>query len=61
MKELNNRVFQATKKDNKSFYINENILGDAIEIIRKYSINYMSFNERISLFLNSIKAFTTQE
>jgi len=61
MKELNNRVFQATKKDNKSFYINENILGDAIEIIRKYSINYMSFKERISLFLNSIKAFTTKE
>ena len=69
MEELNNRAFLVTKKDNRSFYINENTLkyqkyinnGDVIEIKREYSMNYLSFNESISLPLNSIKAFSTQE
>ena len=68
MEELNNRIFVATKKDNKSFYINQNTLeyqkyincGDAIEIKRKYQMNYLSFNESISLPLNSIKNFSNQ-
>ena len=69
MEELNNRVFLTSKKDNKSFYINENSLkykkyincGDAIEIKRKCSMNFLSFNESISLPFNSIKTFTTQD
>ena len=69
MEELNNRLFLITKKDNNSFYINENTLkfqkyingGDVVEIKKKYSMNYLSFNESISLPLKSIKDFSIQE
>ena len=69
MEELNNRVFLVTKKDNNSFYINENSSkyqkyinsGDITEIKKKYSMNYISFNESILLPLNSIKNFSNQE
>ena len=69
MEELNDRAFLVTEKDNKSFYINENTLkykkyinsGDVIEIKRKCFMNYLSFNESISLPLNSIKEFSIQE
>ena len=69
MEELNNRVYFVTKKDNNSFYINENSSnyqkyinsGDIIEIKKKYSMNYLSFNESILLPLDSIKNFSNQE
>ena len=69
MDELNNRVFLVTKKDNKSFYINENTLqyqkyincGDVVEIKKKQSMNFLSFKESISLPLTSIKEFSNQE
>ena len=69
IEELNDRAFLITKKDNNSFYIKENTLkykkylngGDVIEIKRKYLMNYLSFNESLSLPLNSIKDFSIQE
>lgn len=69
MEELNNRIFLVVKKDNNSFYINENSSkyhkyinsGDITEIKKKLSMNYLSFNESISLPLNSIKNFSNQE
>jgi len=69
MEELNKRVFQTIKNDDQSFYINENTLkygkyincGDAIEIKKKCSMNYLSFKESISLPFTSIKPFTTQD
>ena len=69
MEELNNRIFHVVKKDNNSFYINENSSkyhkyinsGDITEIKKKLSMNYLSFNESISLPLNSIKNFSNQE